>query len=62
VRTPEFPVVPSAARGVLAAAGEALGECGSCATVVSYDPEGMPPASVVLCRDCGLATLGFGGL
>lgn len=61
MRTPESPVVPPPARGVLAVDGEALGECGSCAAVVAYDPEGMPPGAGVLCRTCGWAALGLGG-
>jgi hypothetical protein len=60
VRTPHSPVVPSSARGVIAAEDEALGECGDCGAVVSYDPESMPAGSSPLCRDCGLAALGLG--
>ena len=60
MRIPYSPAVLSSTRGVIAAEGDALGECGDCGAVVSYDPESMPAGSSPLCRDCGLAALGLG--
>jgi len=59
VRTPESPVL--AVVPGWGSSGDALGDCSSCAGVVSYDPEALAPGAALLCRDCGLAALGLAG-